>query len=483
MAEPATPKAPHPLRFEQRMSDAEALMWLAERDPSLRSSFLTVTFLDQAPDFDRFRARMADAVREIPRLHQRVVSAPWQIGPPAWADDPEFDLDYHVRRMAMPAGSTRRDLLDLAANQYQDPFDAAKPLWQFTVVEGVEGEGAALLGKMHHTISDGVGAVRLSAMFVDLEPDPPQPHAPLTTSSPDRGPSASLEPVPPPTLLGSLGDAASEALRVPLDLGRRAIAGVVDTVSNPLSVPEAAGDALEMARSALRQLFVLDGARSALWAGKRSAARHFEVLSTPMDPAKAAANALGGTLNDFLVTAVAGGIAAYHRARDAEVDELRAAMPISTRTDKSAGGNAFMPSRVLVPAGIVDPAERFRAIHDRLNTVKGERSLGMTEALAGLVSGLPPAVVVRLARSQAQTVDFAVSNVRGAPFDLYIGGAHILANYPIGPTGGVAVNATLLSYRQSLDIGLNIDPAAVDNPVELRDLIASEIDSLIAASK
>jgi diacylglycerol O-acyltransferase / wax synthase len=483
MAEPATPKAPHPLRFEQRMSDAEALMWLAERDPSLRSSFLTVTFLDQAPDFDRFRARMADAVREIPRLHQRVVSAPWQIGPPAWADDPEFDLDYHVRHMAMPAGSTRRDLLDLAANQYQDPFDAAKPLWQFTVVEGVEGEGAALLGKMHHTISDGVGAVRLSAMFVDLEPDPPQPHAPLTTSSPDRGPSASLEPVPPPTLLESLGDAASEALRVPLDLGRRAIAGVVDTVSNPLSVPEAAGDALEMARSALRQLFVLDGARSALWAGKRSAARHFEVLSTPMDPAKAAANALGGTLNDFLVTAVAGGIAAYHRARDAEVDELRAAMPISTRTDKSAGGNAFMPSRVLVPAGIVDPAERFRAIHDRLNTVKGERSLGMTEALAGLVSGLPPAVVVRLARSQAQTVDFAVSNVRGAPFDLYIGGAHILANYPIGPTGGVAVNATLLSYRQSLDIGLNIDPAAVDNPVELRDLIASEIDSLIAASK
>jgi diacylglycerol O-acyltransferase / wax synthase len=483
MPEPAVPKAPRPLRFEQRMSDAEALMWLAERDPSLRSSFLTVTFLDQAPDFDRFRARMADAVREIPRLHQRVVTAPWQIGPPAWADDPEFDLDYHVRRMAMPAGSTRRDLLDLAANQYQDPFDAAKPLWQFTVVEGVEGEGAALLGKMHHTISDGVGAVRLSAMFVDLEPDPPQPHAPLTTSSPDRGPSASLEPVAPPTLLGSLGDAASEALRVPLDLGRRAIAGVVDTVSNPLSVPEAAGDALEMARSALRQLFVLDGARSALWAGKRSAARHFEVLSTPMDPAKAAANALGGTLNDFLVTAVAGGIAAYHRARDAEVDELRAAMPISTRTDKSAGGNAFMPSRVLVPAGIVDPAERFRAIHDRLNTVKGERSLGMTEALAGLVAGLPPAVVVRLARSQAQTVDFAVSNVRGAPFDLYIGGAHILANYPIGPTGGVAVNATLLSYRQSLDIGLNIDPAAVDNPVELRELIASEIDSLIAASK
>jgi hypothetical protein len=282
--------------------------------------------------------------------------------------------------------------------------------------------------------------------------------------------------------LESIGDAASEALRVPLDLGRRAIANMVDTVSNPLSVPEAAGDALETARSALRQLFVLDGSRSTLWAGKRSAARHFEILSSPMEPAKAAASALGGTLNDFLVTAVAGGIAAYHRVHGVEVDELRAAMPISTRTDKSAGGNAFMPSRVLVPAGIVDPAERFAAIHDRLNTVKGERSLGITEALAGLVSGLPPAVVVRLARSQSQTVDFAVSNVRGAPFDLYIGGAHILANYPIGPTGGVAVNATLLSYRHSLDIGLNIDPAAVDDPAQLRDCIASEIDALVEVS-
>ena len=118
MAEPVAPKAPEarPLRFEQRMSDAEALMWLAERDPTLRSSFLTVTFLDRTPDFDRFRDRMRQAVEQIPRLHQRVVNPQFPIGPPTWAEDDAFDLDYHVRHLAMPAGSTRRDLLDLAAN-------------------------------------------------------------------------------------------------------------------------------------------------------------------------------------------------------------------------------------------------------------------------------------------------------------------------------------------------------------------------------
>src|SRR2546423_7674562 len=127
MAEPAAPRAPRPMRFEQRMSDAEALMWLAERDPSLRSSFLTVTFLDRAPDFDRFRQRMGEAVDAIPRLQQRVVNPALPIGPPTWADDPEFDLDYHVRHMAMPAGSSAPGPLALAAQQHQGPVRPGKP--------------------------------------------------------------------------------------------------------------------------------------------------------------------------------------------------------------------------------------------------------------------------------------------------------------------------------------------------------------------
>ena len=157
------------------MSDAEALMWTIEKDPALRSSFLQLTLLDSPPDFARFRRRMERAVKVLPRLGQRVVPPPLRFAPPEWADDPSFDIDFHVRHMAVPPPGTERQLLDLAALIYEDAFDRARPLWQLTIVEGLEGGRAALLAKMHHTITDGVGGVRLSMQFIDLARDAPDP--------------------------------------------------------------------------------------------------------------------------------------------------------------------------------------------------------------------------------------------------------------------------------------------------------------------
>jgi len=134
-----------------------------------------------------------------------------------------------------------------------------------------------------------------------------------------------------------------------------------------------------------------------------------------------------------------------------------------------------------VPAGIEDPVERFEAIRARLDATKHERAVGLIDGLAGLANLLPTSVAVRLARQQVETVDFATSNVRGAPFPLFIAGARILANYPIGPTGGTAWNLTLMSYDGHLDMGLNTDLGAVADPELLRDAIATEFASLIAA--
>ncbi|HET9443720.1 MAG TPA: wax ester/triacylglycerol synthase domain-containing protein, partial [Acidimicrobiales bacterium] len=141
----------------RRMSDAEALMWTLEKEPSLRSTFLGVTIVDRAPDFHRFRRRMETVVAEHARLRQRVVPPPARLAPPVWAGDPSFDLEFHVRRLALPAPGTERQLLDLAAGELEDPFDRARPLWRYTVVEGLAGGRAALLTKMHHAITDGVG--------------------------------------------------------------------------------------------------------------------------------------------------------------------------------------------------------------------------------------------------------------------------------------------------------------------------------------
>jgi WS/DGAT/MGAT family acyltransferase len=251
-------------------------------------------------------------------------------------------------------------------------------------------------------------------------------------------------------------------------------------VRDPRKVIALAEDAAEFGRSAMRQVVVSDPARSPLWT-ERSLRRRIEVLQVPLDDAKAAAKSLGGSLNDIFVAAAAGGAGAYHRAAGTPVDELRITMPVSTRKDASAGGNAFTPTRVLLPVGIEDPAARFTAIRERLDATKHERAMGAVAGMAGVANLLPTSVAVRVARQQVETVDFATSNVRGAPFPLYIAGARILANYPIGPTGGTAWNLTLMSYDGSLDMGLNADLGAVPDPAMLRDAIATEFAALIAA--
>ena len=468
-------------RFERRMSEAEALMWTLEKDPALRSSFLQVTFLDRAADYERFRARIANAVKAIPRLGQRVVPPPARLAPPAWENDPSFDLDFHVRHMAVAAPGTDRQLLDLAAVHYQDSFDRARPLWDFTIVEGLVGDRGALLAKLHHTITDGVGGVRLSAEFIDAERDAPLPE-PEAIPANDAGVTGDRRGPGRPGGLDELTDAVGHVLRRQLGLTRRSAGAVLRTALNPTRLITLAGESTDVLGSVVRQMLVTDGAHSPLWGGQRSLGRRFEVLTVELDRLKDASNRLGGTLNDGFVTAVAGGIAAYHREHGVEVDELRMSMPVSTRTDKGSGGNAFTPTRVLLPVGLKNPAERFAAVHDRLQVTKRERAIAFTDLLAGMMNALPTAMVVAFARRQVETVDFATSNVRAAPFDLFIAGAEILSNHPMGPTAGTALNATVMSYRNQMDVGINLDTAAVDQPDLLRECISDAFNEVMAAT-
>ena len=156
------------VRSERRMSDVEAMMWNVEKDPYLNSTFGSITILDQAPDFERLRRRLLRMVANIARLHQRVVPALGRLAPPEWHDDPDFDIDYHVRHLALPAPGSNRQLFDLAALFVQDPFDRTRPLWEFAIIEGLEGGRAAMVQKMHHTITDGEGGIRMSEQFIDI---------------------------------------------------------------------------------------------------------------------------------------------------------------------------------------------------------------------------------------------------------------------------------------------------------------------------
>jgi len=442
-----------------RMSDSEAIMWAVEKDPALRSDFCNLTLLDSAPDPERLWIKIADAITGIPRLGQRVVSAPLRIVPPEWVDDPDLDIHYHVRRLAAPDPGGLRELLDLCAQLAESPFDRSRPLWEFTVIDGLEGGRTAMLQKMHHTITDGVGGLKLSLALVDFEPDP-QPAAMATGDDDAVGGANDTEPAarhsPIDVLRGALGDAVGRRLST-----TRSIAvGAGHVVTHPTEAPASALGALRMAGSLRRQLLVTEPARSTVLTG-RSLRKHIEVFTVDMPAARAAAQRLGGTLNDVFVTGVAGALGRYEEKMGGTAGEMRMAMPVSTRQRGEKAANSFVPTRILVPTNPADPRERFATIADRLRTTRSEPAVRAADLLAGLASGLPTSMLVAATHSQTRTIDFATSNLRGSPVPLFLAGARIVANYPVGPRTGCALNVTLLSYCDELQMGLNIDPAAV----------------------
>src|SRR5271167_413393 len=171
---------PPPLGQPDELSPLDYLMHRGEAHPATRSAFLGVEILDQAADWGRLREAMDRASRVVIRMRQKVVVPPLPTTPPQWVVDPDFDLDYHLRRIALPAPGTLRQLLDLAEVTLQSPLDTARPLWEAVYVEGLEGDRAALLSKFSHAITDGLGGIALFEQVYDTERDPaPRPMPPV----------------------------------------------------------------------------------------------------------------------------------------------------------------------------------------------------------------------------------------------------------------------------------------------------------------
>jgi len=442
------------LRFDRKMSDAEALMWRLEKDPFLSSGFANISVLDRAPDFERLRRRFDRTSVAVPRLRHRVQPMPANLSAPLWVDDPNFDIDFHVRRVALPKPGTMRQLLDFATLVLADPFDRSRPLWQLYVVEGLRGGKAALVLKLHHVIVDGEAGVQMALEYLDFQRDAPE-LPPLTAPAPE----ATTNDTTP-------GDALRELLaggfRLPTAIARQTRELLLD----PRQIPEASAAAAHTVRGVITQLSETDKARSPLWTG-RSLRRHLEVVQAPFHETRDAARHLGGTLNHAFVAAAAEAAGRYHAERGTPVDDLRTSMVVSTRTDDS-GANAFSFARLLVPTGEMPIADRFIEIRDRAAAARAASPAGGMDAVAALAAALPTSLITRLARAQSQTIDFATSNVRGTPVPVYVAGAELTANYPVGPLAGVAFNLTLLSHVGSLDMGVHIDSGAVDDPVLLR---------------
>ena len=466
------------------MSDSEAIMWAVEKDPALRSDFCNLTILESPPDPGRLRSKIISAADAVDRLHQRVITPPLRIAPPEWVDDPALDVDYHLRHVAAPAPGGTRELLDLAASLAETPLDRSRPLWEFTLIEGLADGRAALLQKVHHAVTDGVGGLRLSMHTVDLEPDPPGAATVAEDIRAELGAQhrteAAANPLAHRSPLDVTRGAVADGIARRAALTRRAVVGAAHLASHPGDVPSVGRDVARLVASLRRQLLVAGRGRSGAFTS-RSVRRHFEVRSYPLGPAKGAAHALGGSVNDLFVTGVAGALGLYHDRMGHPCDALRMGMPVNLRHREERVGvsNRFGPVRVVVPVGPKDPAARFDAVRERLAGTKQEPALGLVEELAGLVSGLPTSVLVALTRSQARTIDFITSNLRGSPAPLYLAGRRIIASYPFGPRTASAVNVTLMSLVDEMHLGINLDPAAVTDVALLIDCLDESFAALL----
>jgi len=445
------------MRFESKMSDAEAMMWNIEHDPRLSSNIGSITICDASIDFDYLRKKIAMGVAEIPRLRERVAPVLGRLAPPEWVPDREFELDYHFRRVALPSPGNDRQLFDLCCTLLREPFDRTRPLWSFVVVDGLSDGRGALFSKLHHTITDGEGGVRLAERYMDLEPHPaPPPDVDLDEVLHDVKEEPQDE-----AFASSVLSTTTHTLRRALGIVRRTAGEAALAVADPPRLVEAVSNVTKAIDSARGQLGG-SGPGSPLWR-ERSRHRDYDVLDVPLDAAKNAAKKLGGSLNDFFVTGAAIGAVKYHEFYGEQAPFLNATFVVSTRSDSSAGGNSFTPSIVRIDGGKMDPADRFMQLRDAMGSRRGEVTGGadLMGAISGLANLLPTSVVTGITRGQAARIDFATSNVRAAPFHVYIGGAKAIAFYPMGPVAGTAWNITMMSYAGTMFIGVHIDPAAV----------------------
>ncbi len=432
------------------MRPSDAFTWYMERDPALRSTVVVIDWLDRAPDWDVLAGRVDRISRVMPALRQRVVESPFRLTVPRWSYDPHFDLNFHLSRIAAPPPGTRDAVLEFARRSAMAAFDRARPLWEVTLVEGIEGGEAALIIKLHHSLSDGVGAMRMLAIVADEQREPADLGA-MPPVPPDGTPDL------PGLVVGTVGSMAGRAASLACLGTGAAIPALIRYARDPIG--EICG-AMGMARSVYRTAAPNSTALSPLMRD-RAMTRHLAMMEVSLDALKKAAKTVDGTVNDAYLAAIAGGLRRYHERHDAPVGSLRAMMPINLRGGKDTDwGNRITLQRLTVPVAEPDPVARMRALHRVARAAREEPSLSVTGAIAGALNMLPVAYVAGILKH----VDFLASNVPGVPVPVYLAGSEVTGMFAFGPTIGASVNITLMSYNGRCDIGINIDTAAVPDP-------------------
>ncbi len=426
--------------------------------------------------FEALKQHIAECLHVVPPFRRRLVEVPFQFHHPVWIEDPDFDLDYHVRRITCPAPGGRRELGEVAGEIASVPLDRSRPLWEAWVVEGLKHDRVGFIVKVHHAAIDGASGAEIMTALYDLAPDAPP-----------------VEPVELPTehvpneveLLSYAAVSKLRRAREVVPLVTRTVGSVSTLVRNILDDESKHGGVpLTAPRTPFNQS--IGPHRSVAFA------------RVPLDQIKAIKGALGVKVNDVVLELCSATLRRYLELHDAlPEDPLLAVCPVSVRIEDElgTGGNKVSAMFASLATDVDDPAERLQAICDSTEGAKedhnaiGARTLtDWAEWAAPRTFGLASRLYssMNLANTHRPIHNLVISNVPGPPFPLYLAGAELVAAYPMGPImDGAGLNITVLSYRDHIDIGFLADSELVRDIWEVAAQVQPAFDEIrdLAAAK
>jgi WS/DGAT/MGAT family acyltransferase len=454
-------------RLTAELGAVDHLLHRGEANPRTRSGIMALEVLDTAPDWARYRTNFDYASRKILRLRQKVVKPTLPTAAPRWVVDPDFNLDFHVRRVRVPEPGDLRAVFDLAEVLLQSPLDISRPLWSATLIEGLPDGQAAQLLHFSHAVTDGVGAAGMFVQIYDVERDPePQPAPPL--------------PIPETLSSNDLMRHGLNAMPGAIVGGvRGVVSGAVGAVRKAFTQPgSTVTGVIEYANSSARMM--RRAAKPSPLLSMRSLSTRTEALDIPLSDLHRASKAAGGSINDAYLAGLCGALRRYHEAFGVPIATLPMAVPVNLRHDSDpAGGNRFAGVNLAAPIGTADPAMRVKKIRSQMTQRREEAAIDVMGAIAPVLSILPDAVLGAVTESVIVS-DVQASNVPVYQGDTFIAGAQVLRQYGLGPLPGVAMMVVLVSRSGWCTVTVRYDRAAVTDEALFARCLQDGFDEVLA---
>jgi diacylglycerol O-acyltransferase / wax synthase len=452
----------------ERLTSIDASFLTNETDSSHMHVGAVLVFEGPPPSYDDLLEHIRGRLHLVPRFRQKLAFPPMESGRPFWIDDPQFNLTYHVRHSALPAPGSEEQLKRMAARIYSQQLDRTKPLWELWLVQGLERKRFALVSKTHHALVDGVSGVDIATVLFDVKPVPEPAEA-------EHEWMPNPEPSPAALLARNVQDLAS----TPLRFARRLESAVLHPRPAVRDVAEAAEAIGEVAWA------LANPAPDVPLNTEIGSHRRFEWVRCELETLKRIKNALGGTVNDVVLTVVAGALRRWLHDRGIRTEglELRALVPMSIRAEDEHGqlGNRIAAMRGPLPVYIADPVRRLEAVRDSMQGVKSSKQALGAEVISRFNDFAPPTLLAQASRLNFSTrlFNLIVTNVPGPQIPLYMLGRELEDVFPVAflPENH-ALAVAIMSYNGSIDFGLLADYDAMEDVEAIASAIADAVEEL-----